>query len=336
MNNPLPEPSVPLRVRIASHVTQSRFLHVEDSLHLGKVRLYAGNYRRNAGASALTAHFLDMADARVVFDALARGEEGFAYKEYKGTPGKNGQPPVSRVLSVAVKGENVYIELKSGPGKLTPTGAVTPAGPAQVEVNVAFKRHEARRLAATVLAYLHAWDVVRMMAQRTAVGKVRPYALVPTEGVRRAERGPGPEFTEGVRSEEGVRNGENSSTPHSALATPHSSLATPHSPRPVTRKGVARPGNGHSRTATAAVSLPKDNGATMPAVATAVVAPAQATPPPEESEAGQRPSLVYGDGQPVKVENVTEVRTYERFLAERQSPPASRAALLDYYRQAAG
>ena len=44
---------MPMRVRIASHVTQSRFLHVEDSLQLGKVRLYAGNYRRNAGASAL-------------------------------------------------------------------------------------------------------------------------------------------------------------------------------------------------------------------------------------------------------------------------------------------
>lgn len=54
MNNPLPEESsMPMRVRIASHVTQSRFLHVEDSLQLGKVRLYAGNYRRNAGASAL-------------------------------------------------------------------------------------------------------------------------------------------------------------------------------------------------------------------------------------------------------------------------------------------
>ena len=286
MNNPLPEPFIPMRVRIASHVTQSRFLHVEDSLHLGKVRLYGGNYRRSAGASALTAHFLDVADARILFDALARGEEGFAYKEYKGTPGKNGQPPVSRVLSVAVKGENVYIELKSGPGKLTPTGAVTPAGPAQVEVNVAFKRHEARRLAATVLAYLHAWDVVRMMAQRPVVGKVRPYELVPAEGVRSAERGvrngeqgvgsaergTSPEFAEGVR------NGENSSTPHSALATPHSSLATPHS---------------------------------------------------------LRSSLVYGDGQPVKAENVIEVQTFERFVVERKSPPASRAALLAYYRRAA-
>ena len=78
----MPNPSTSTRVRIASHVTQSRFLHVEDSLQLGKVRLYGGNYRRSAGASALTAHFLDVADARVLFDALARGEEGFAYKGY--------------------------------------------------------------------------------------------------------------------------------------------------------------------------------------------------------------------------------------------------------------
>ncbi|MBK7916806.1 MAG: hypothetical protein IPJ94_11215 [Chloroflexi bacterium] len=48
-----------------------------------------------------------------------------------------------------------------------------------------------------------------------------------------------------------------------------------------------------------------------------------------------RPSLVYGDGQPVKAENVTEVQACERFVVERKSPPASRAALLDYYRQAA-
>ncbi|MBK8989612.1 MAG: hypothetical protein IPM39_26735 [Chloroflexi bacterium] len=93
MNNPLPEPSVPMRVRIASHVTQSRFLHVEDSLQLGKVRLYGGSYRRSAGASALTAHFLDIADARVVFDALTRGEEGFAYKlnEWQHIPKTNAE-----------------------------------------------------------------------------------------------------------------------------------------------------------------------------------------------------------------------------------------------------
>ncbi|MFO7682992.1 MAG: hypothetical protein R6X34_23395 [Chloroflexota bacterium] len=195
MTKPSPNPAAPtatsVRVRIASHITQSRFLHVEDSLKIGKIRLYAGNFRKHEGASSLTAHFLDVSDARVLFEALARGEEGFTYKEYKGTPSANGQSCVSRVLSAAVKGENVYLELKSGPGKLTPTGAVTPAGPAQVEINVAFKRHEARRLAAEALAYIHAWDVVRMMSHRQQVGEPIPYLLTAAggEGMQAVARG---------------------------------------------------------------------------------------------------------------------------------------------------
>lgn len=61
----------PTRVRIYSHVTQSRFLHVEDALNIGtgKVRLWAGNYRRGQGTNSFTYHFLDLADARVIFAA---------------------------------------------------------------------------------------------------------------------------------------------------------------------------------------------------------------------------------------------------------------------------
>ena len=45
MNN---QPS-PTRVRLYSHVTQSRFLHVEDALAIGKLRLFAGNYVKGQG-----------------------------------------------------------------------------------------------------------------------------------------------------------------------------------------------------------------------------------------------------------------------------------------------
>jgi hypothetical protein len=153
---------------------------VEDALGLGsgKLRLFAGRYRRSQGTEAHGFHFLDLADARVVFDALAHGEQGFSYKEYKGTPPQNGRSAVSRVLSITVKGENVYIELKTGPGKLTNTGAITPNGPAKVEVNVGFKLYEARRMAASALAYIRAWDVMRMMVNRHLVSQPTPYLLV--------------------------------------------------------------------------------------------------------------------------------------------------------------
>ena len=166
----------PTRIRIASHITQTRFLHVEDAPAIGKLRLFGDNYRQGQGTSSYANAYVDIADARIIFGALARGEQGFSRKEYKGTP--DGRTAVSRVLSVAVKGDNVYLELKSGPGKLTPTGAIMPNGPAEAEVNVAFKLYEARRLAASVLAYLQAWDVLRMLAHQQLVSPPAPYLLV--------------------------------------------------------------------------------------------------------------------------------------------------------------
>ena len=137
-DEPMTNQSNPTRVRIYSHITQSRFLHVEDALAIGKLRLFGGNYRKGEGMTAYANAFVSIADARVIFSALARGEQGFSHKEYKGTPPqarhldnlgagseqgrRNGNGAVSRVLSIAIKGENVYMELKTGPGKLTTTG----------------------------------------------------------------------------------------------------------------------------------------------------------------------------------------------------------------------
>lgn len=184
-----PETPVPMRVRICSHITQTKFVHVEDSLGIGKLRLFAGTYRKGNGMDDHTSHFMDVDDARVVFNALAMAEPDFTYKEYKGTAQPGGQV-TSRVLSVAIKGEQVYLELKAGPGKTTPTGAVTPNGRAKVEVNVAFKRYEARRLGRTVLAYLQAWDILRLMSHRNLLGKVAAYEWVPTAGQNGTGRKP--------------------------------------------------------------------------------------------------------------------------------------------------
>ncbi|MBK9055990.1 MAG: hypothetical protein IPL78_35365 [Chloroflexi bacterium] len=174
-----PENPVPMRVRICSHVTQAKFLHIEDSLGIGKLRLFAGTYRKGNGMDVHTHHFMDVDDARVVFNALAIAEPNFTYKEYKGTA-QSGGKVTSRVLSVTSKGDQVYLELKTGPGKKTPTGAVTPNGKAEVEANVAFKTYEARRLGQTVLAYIQAWDILRLMAHRNLLGKMAAYELVPT------------------------------------------------------------------------------------------------------------------------------------------------------------
>ena len=253
--------------------------------------------------------FIDIADARVLFGALAHGKQNFSHREYKGTPPKthpeqsrrNGQTAVSRVLSVAVKGENVYVELKSGPGKVTPTGAITPNGSATVEVNVTFKLYEARRMGAAVLAYLHAWDVLRMMYQhdvlghQQSVGQPAPYISAPLN-------------TSLIVTKASEQNGVSSGTAKLQNGAVqgngrHPQQTATANGRPVTRKSNDQ-ANGK------AVSL--TNGST----------------------AAKQP-LQYGNGALIDGKNLTEVQTYRQYLAEKQSVPASNPALLDFYRQRA-
>ena len=141
--------------RIYSHVTRSRFLHVEDALEIGKVRLFAGDYKKGEGAKALAWHFLDIADARVLFSDLAWAK-AVDYCEFKGT--SNGAEPISRVLKAKTNGDKTWFRLENGPGQVIGQGAVKPAGDPEAVVNVPFTIWEARRLAFAALAHLDAWE----------------------------------------------------------------------------------------------------------------------------------------------------------------------------------
>ena len=302
------QPTSPTRVRLYSHVTKTRFLHVEDALSIGKVRLFAGTYSRGQGMSGHTSHYLDLADARIVFHALLNGEQDFTYKEYKGTPPPTPkQAAVSRVLSVVVKGGNVYMEFKSGPGQLAATGAITPNGRAETEVNVSFKLHEARRLASEVLAYIHAWDIYRIMTFRQVVGNPPAYLLTPATG----------ESDEPVATPD-TTNG--TGKPTSVIQPP---AAAPGVTRPVTRRGPAPKPNGLEATT---VNLPA-NLAVKPADA-ATMAAAMA-----ETIYGSEREMRYGDGLAVDGSNVAEIQAFQRYVAEKKGPPATKAVLQAYYRQ---
>ncbi len=287
--------STPTRVRIYSHVTQSRFLHVADSLAIGKIRLFGGNYRKGKGMRSHSHAFVDIADARVIFGALAHSEQGFRHKEYKGTPPRNGSDAVSRVLSVAIKGENVYIELNTGPGKLTNTGAIKPNGKPEVEVNIGFKLYEARRMAASVLAYIHAWDVMRMMVNQGMVGQPSSYTLVSaTSGVNGDKATPA----------NGTSKSNNATKPPAAAS---------QNGRPVTRKDPAP----KATNTNASVTVKQTNG--KPEKLGAAVPPT--------------PSLQYGNGHLVDMQNLTEVQTFRQYVAKRKAEPKSKETLLDFYQK---
>jgi hypothetical protein len=295
----------PTRVRLYSHVTKTRFLHVEDALNIGKVRLFAGTYSRGQGMATNTSHYLDLADARIVFFALLQGEQGFSYREYKGTPPlAPGQPALSRVLSVDVKADNVYVELKSGPGRLTPTGAIQPQGRAATEVNVGFKLYEARRLATEVLAYLQAWDVYRMMIFQEMTGQPPAYLLSPSTG-RVEIPDPDPHSV-----------GE----PAGAANTRQTLVDTPDTSRPASGNGPQPEPNGAGRE-------PSDRPAAAQPDKTAVAA-AMA-----EALFGTEEALHYGNGRAVDMANAKEVATFRHYVADKGRPPVAKTALQAYYQQ---
>jgi hypothetical protein len=330
------------RVRIYSHVTQSRFLHIEDTLSIGKVRLFAGTYRKGQGMDACTNAFMDISDARIIFSALARGEQGFSYKEYKGTPPqtrhldrasvssdldelsrvvdplgagskpgrRNGKTAVSRVLSITVKGENVYIELKAGPGQITETGAIMPNGKPEVEVNIAFKLYEARRMAASVLAYIHAWDVMRMMVNQQMVSRPTSYLLVPATSATSDVQVNVPKLNGTVRPSVGAASSNGRLVSREPVTEAKSMIGKrpndrPLKPAPPVKVEAAKPDT---------TSTKRPNRAKLAVVA------------------DTRP-LQYGDGKMVDGTNLTEVQTFQQYTAEKKAVPKSKAVLLDYYRQ---
>ncbi len=174
------------RTRIYSYMTGSAFLHVEDALDLTnrkgeptpKIRIFAGVYGRGQGAKKSTAHFLDLADARVIFSNLAHGRN-FVHKDHKGNAYK--QPPIANTLKVnKSKANDYYIELERGRGEVVGQGAVKPAwgrGGAEVSVNVKFSGWDAQALGHAVYAYLLAWEFGRML------NSGRSYSPYPTSDV---------------------------------------------------------------------------------------------------------------------------------------------------------
>ena len=300
--------STPMRVRIHSHLTQTRFLHVEDALGIGKIRLFAGVYRRGRGAQQHAHHFLDVADARVLFDALARAEPEFSYREYKGTPLERGGA-ISRVLSVQVKGDTIYVELKNGPGKLTPTGAVTPAGKPDVEVNVAFKRYEARRLGAVVLAYLRAWDVMHMLAHRHLPGQPRAFEVVPA-----ASEAPEPAGPNG--------SGKGSANVHDGAVPGPEAADSGQAVRQVTAVPEPATGNGQAESPVGKAAAEARARRT-----------AEALFGPDAPGSSDAVDLRYGDGTTVDPGNSVERQAFLQYRQAHQRVPATRAVSRAYYQR---
>src|SRR5687768_9538478 len=97
------------RPRIFSHLTRTRFFHIEDALARGKFRFFIGAFEKGRGANSTAYAFLDIDDARVIFSDMSWGKP-VDFKDYKGGRDGNGLL-ISRLLHIKTKEDKVWIEL---------------------------------------------------------------------------------------------------------------------------------------------------------------------------------------------------------------------------------
>lgn len=146
--------------KIISHMTQSAFLHFMDASEIGKVKLFAGHYKRGEGADQTARHYVDIRTFRPILHDLSWGK-GVDFVDFKGSEkGADGQPE-SRVLKIRSgkdkkERDAVFITLQAGPGAVVGEGAVKPAGAPTTEVNIVLLREQARQIAYDVLEFLTA------------------------------------------------------------------------------------------------------------------------------------------------------------------------------------
>ena len=162
MNGPTDRP------RIFSHLTRTRFLHIEDSLERGKLRFFIGSFEKGKGSSSTAYAFLDVDDARVIFSDMAWGKP-VEFIDFKGGRDSRFHALISRVLKIDTKAgmpreaSAVWIEVQNGRGQELGDGAVKPDGHPTAVISMPLTMFEARKLAFACLAYMQAWEVARLV-----------------------------------------------------------------------------------------------------------------------------------------------------------------------------
>jgi hypothetical protein len=166
--------SNPERNRIFSHLTKTRFFHIEDALANGKkLRFFVGSFERGQGANATAYAFLDVDDARVIMNDLAWGRAP-DFVDFKGGR-DSANVVISRVLKIERKEEKIWVEVHNGPGEELFEGAVKPRGKPFAEISTPLTVHEARKMAFACLAYLQAWEVTLLLKNESSGMQSRSY-----------------------------------------------------------------------------------------------------------------------------------------------------------------
>ena len=138
-------------------MTKKRFLHIEDSLALGKLRFFMGSFEKGHGASSMAYAFMDLLDARVIMGDMAWGKAVDFVDRKGGVDGDN--VAHSRVLKIQTRENQTWIQVANGPGQEIGQGAIKPNGKPVAEISIPLTIFEGRKMGFACLAYLQAWEI---------------------------------------------------------------------------------------------------------------------------------------------------------------------------------
>lgn len=157
--------------RIHAYMTKTSYLHFEDSLSIGKIKLFAGRYNMHNKPNYSLRHYIDADTLRPILMNLSWGRD-IDIVDYKGGAGDGGI--ISRVLSINCKEDKVFWQLTHGPGTKTKTGAVTPARLSKEQkeklttsVTVMVSKEDCREIACKLTEYMQAWKTAQLISTST-------------------------------------------------------------------------------------------------------------------------------------------------------------------------
>lgn len=159
-------------------------------------------------------------------------------------------------------------------------------------------------MAASVLAYIQAWDVLRILAHKQVVGQPAPYTTTPLSTSLLVA-------TANEQNGVAIATAKPKDDPAQGNGIHPQQTAVANS-RPVTRK---------TRQPKSAAPSPRISGSP------------QKGQDRHMRNASSEDALRYGDGTPVAADNLTEHHTYARYLEFNGENPPSKAALLAFYEQ---
>lgn len=129
-----------------------------DSFPIEKVRFQNVQYESKASIDvyldfpqvALLA--ADAASGRLFKQIDAAGKNGYTVQMAGTKSSKNyGGRPESRILSLGISGDKIFINMSAGPGKLSSTGAIMPDGPQDRKISVGMTIDDFRKM----MVYTH-------------------------------------------------------------------------------------------------------------------------------------------------------------------------------------